>query len=90
MTIRIHRDHELGKDEARRRVDDISEELCDTYGLRSSWGGDTLKLEGGGVNCRIVVTDDSLEVNLRLGLALSMMKSVIRTSIENAMDEHLL
>jgi len=36
-----------------------------------------------------VVADESVEVEVKLGFALSMMESTIRTSLEDAMDKHL-
>jgi putative polyhydroxyalkanoate system protein len=87
--MRIQREHELGKDEARRRVSGIAEELCDKYGLNAAWDGDELKINGSGIHGRIAVAGQSVDVAIKLGFALSMMSSVIRTSIEDALDKHL-
>ena len=88
--LRIQREHGLGKAEARRRVDEIADELCNKYGLNSSWAGDDLKISGSGINGCIAVAEQSVDVEVKLGFALSMMSSVIRTSIEDALESHLL
>jgi len=88
--MRIRREHGLGKDEARERVASVADELCDTYGLSASWDGDDLKIVGSGIKGCIAVAEQSVDVDLRLGFALSMMSSVIRTSIEDALDKYLL
>jgi putative polyhydroxyalkanoate system protein len=88
--MRIQREHGLGKDEARRRVSGIADELCSKYGLNATWIGDELKIDGSGINGCITVAEQSVDVDVKLGLALSMMSSVIRTSIEDALDKHLL
>jgi putative polyhydroxyalkanoate system protein len=88
--MRIQREHSLGKDEARRRVGEIAEELCSKYGLNSYWAGDEMQIKGSGINGCIAVAEQSVDVEVKLGFALSMMSSTIRTSIESALDEHLL
>jgi putative polyhydroxyalkanoate system protein len=88
--MRIQRGHGLGKEEARRRVAGVADELCDRYGLNASWDGDDLKFTGSGINGRIAVAEQSVDVNVKLGLVLSMMSGVIRTSIEDALDKYLL
>jgi putative polyhydroxyalkanoate system protein len=87
--MKIRKEHCLGKDEARKRVADIATSLGDKYGIRSSWSGDDLQIDGSGVKGCIVVADESVEVEVKLGFALSMMESTIRTSLEEAMDKHL-
>jgi len=88
--MRIQREHGLGMDEARKRVADIADELCSKYGLNATWSDDELKINGSGIDCRIAVAEQSVDVKVKLGFALSMMSSVIRTSIEDALDKYLL
>jgi len=88
--MKIQREHGLGKDEARKRVSGVADELCDKYGLMATWNDDELKIDGSGIHGRIAVAEQSVDVNVKLGFALSMMSSVIRTSIEDALDKHLL
>jgi putative polyhydroxyalkanoate system protein len=88
--MRIQREHGLGKDEARQRVSGVADELCDKYGLQAHWEGDDLKIAGSGIDGRIAVAEQSVDVKVKLGFALSMMSSVIRTSIEDALDKYLL
>ncbi len=87
--MNVKREHCLGKDEARKRVDKIAGTLGSKYGLSSSWDGDDLKISGSGVTGCITVAEQAVDVDVKLGFALSMMQSTIRTSIEEAMDKHL-
>lgn len=88
--MRIQKEHSLGKEEARKRVADIADELCNQYGLSSSWAGDDLKFTGTGVNGCIAVSEQRIDVEVKLGFALSMMSNTIRNSIEGSLDSHLL
>jgi len=88
--MKIQREHGLGKDEARKRVSGVADELCDKYGLKATWNGDELNIDGSGIVGHIAVAEQSVDVKVKLGFALSMMSSVIRTSIEDALDKYLL
>ena len=87
--MKINRNHDLGLNEARKRVEGIAESLTGKYGLSSNWEGNALKITGSGVNGRINVADQSVDVDVKLGFALMMLEGTIRTSIEEAMDKHL-
>lgn len=87
--MNIRRDHKLGKAEARKRVDEIAATLSKKFSLRSEWQGDDLKIDGSGVQGRIVVSDHCVAVELQLGFALKMLEGTIRSAIGDAMDDHL-
>ena len=87
--MNIKRNHTLGLDEARKRVGGMADSLASKYGLSSSWDGDNLKISGSGVDGKIAVAASSIDVDLKLGFALKMLESTVRTSIEDAMDKHL-
>ena len=87
--MKVQKTHCLGKDEARKRVADVAESLSSKYGVSSSWDGDDLKIDGSGVSGCISVAEQSVNAQVKLGFALSMMESTIRTSLEEALDKHL-
>ena len=86
--MRIRRDHELGLEGARRRIDRLRAELERQYSMASAWDGDHVVVTGSGVNGRIIVEPEYVEVEIRLGLTLMLFERQIRTGIKNAMDEH--
>ena len=87
--MRIWRDHQLGLDEARRRVDEIAQELYKRYQLRSQWEGDHMRVTGNHIRGRISVAADEVHIDIKLGLAIMMFAGQIRAGIEQAMDDHL-
>ncbi len=87
--MRIWRDHQLGLEEARRRVDEIAKELYKRYQLRSRWEGDHMRVTGNHIRGRISVAADEVHIDIKLGLALIMFAGQIRSGIEQAMDDHL-
>ena len=87
--MKIKRQHSLGVEEARRRVDQIAAELGGKLGLSAEWEGDHMLVHGKGVSGRILVADDSVEVRVHVGLAMMMFREPIRSAIESSIDEYI-
>lgn len=87
--MKIRRHHKLGLDEARNRADRIAAYLAKQYSLTSTWEGDHLNVRGNGVQGRLSVGHDSIELEVKLGFALRLMEGPIRTAIESTIDEQL-
>ena len=87
--MKIKREHSLGIEEARRRVDSIAEELGGKLNLSSEWEGDHLRVHGRGVSGRILIFEDSVEVHVHVGLAMMMFREPIRSAIEGSIDHYI-
>jgi len=87
--MKVRREHSLGTAEARRRVDKIAADMGSRLNLHSEWRDDDLRIKGSGVNGKIAVSEDAIEVQVELGFALMLMERSIRVAIEDAMDKHL-
>lgn len=87
--LKIRREHTLGIDEAKRRVDQVAEELGGKLNLTSQWEGDDLRVRGRGVKGRIVVAVDSVEVHVTVGLPMLMLREPIRVAIEESIDHYI-
>jgi putative polyhydroxyalkanoate system protein len=87
--LKITRKHTLGIEEAKRRVDQVADELGGKLKLTSQWDGDHLRVNGRGVSGRIVVEADNVEVQVTLGLAMMMLREPIRVSIEESIDHYI-
>ena len=87
--MKIKRQHSLGVEEARRRVDQVADELGGKLGLTAEWEGDHMRVHGKGVSGRILVYDDSVEVHVHVGLAMMMFREPIRSAIEGSIDEYI-
>ena len=87
--MKIKREHSLGIEEARRRVDRIAEELGGKLNLSSEWEGDHLRVHGRGVSGRILIFEGSVEVHVHVGLAMMMFREPIRSAIEGSIDHYI-
>ncbi len=87
--ISVERAHGLGKAAAREKADKLAQKLSDQYGLEPQWSGDTLNLKRPGVKGAVHVSEDSIKVDVELGLMMSAMSGMIKAEIEKALDKVL-
>lgn len=87
--ITVERAHTLGKEGARAKAEQLAQKLKDQYGLEPTWSGDTLNLKRSGVKGTVQVAEDSLRVDVELGLLMSAMSGTIKSEIEKALDKAL-
>jgi putative polyhydroxyalkanoate system protein len=87
-TIDIHAHHHLGRAEAQRAADELSQDLCDKFGVDYGWDGDILHFERPGVQGCITVGEEEIHVEARLGLALALLKAPIENEVRRYLSEH--
>lgn len=88
-TIKIRREHKLGREKARQRLDNLIHYLKDKLEAELRWEGDRLVFERSGASGDIVVGDNFVEVNAKLGLLLSPMRGMLKQAIQRQLDEEL-
>jgi len=87
--IRVTRTHNFGIESARAEVERIAQRVQEDYGADYCWNGDTLEFSRSGVSGQIKVTDDSLDLTIRLGLLLTAIKGQVEEKIVAKIDQHL-
>jgi putative polyhydroxyalkanoate system protein len=88
-TINIQRSHHLGKEGAKREVEQIAQQLKSRLDVDYHWQGDDLIFHRAGADGDIHVEENAVHVKIELGLLLSPMKGMIETQIENHLDSRL-
>lgn len=87
--ITINRDHTLGIDEAKRRVDKLADKLGGRLKLTACWEGNRLQVVGQGVSGHIDVDDVSVRIHVSMGFTMMMFRESIRSAIEGSIDEYI-
>ncbi|MBV6753097.1 MULTISPECIES: polyhydroxyalkanoic acid system family protein [Pseudomonas] len=87
--ISVERAHGLGKAGAREKADQLAQKLAGQYGLEPQWSGDTLNLKRSGVKGAVHVSEETIRVEVELGLLMSAMSGTIKAEIEKALDKAL-
>ncbi len=88
-TIHIRREHRLGREAARQRLDNLIHYLKDKLEAELRWEGDRLVFERSGASGDIVIGDNFVEVNAKLGLLLSPMRGMLEQAVQRQLDEEL-
>ena len=65
--VRVVQAHELGADEAVRRLDSF-EAMVSKFFVSLKWSGHNAKIKGPGVSGSIAVTDTQVTINFKLGM----------------------
>ncbi len=87
--ITISRDHSLGVDEAKRRLDQVADALGGRLKLTSRWEGNRMQVVGQGVSGHIDVDDVSVRIHVSMGLTMLMFRESIRSAIESSIDQYI-
>lgn len=83
--IEIKREHGLGIEEIRKRVDKLAEDLHQALDADYSWKGNTLSFKRTGASGSIELTANTLAIKVKLGV----LHSTLKGRIEKVLDDHL-
>ncbi|MCY1395411.1 putative polyhydroxyalkanoic acid system protein [compost metagenome] len=85
--ISVERKHSLGREAAKQKAAVLVEKLSREYGLQARWDGDTVKVERSGANGTVKIGDDTIRIDLKLGMMLSIMGPSIKSEIERSLEK---
>jgi putative polyhydroxyalkanoate system protein len=84
--IHIKRRHRVPREELRKRVERLAQDLKSKLNADYAWKGDSLRFKRSGASGSIDIAEDAIELNIKLGLMLSPMKGKIEESIKKNLD----
>ena len=91
--IRIHRDHNLGLEEARKIAWQWAEEVEKKFDMECTVlegeTSDTVQFSRSGVNGELIVAPDHFTLDAKLGFLLGAFAKTIETEIEKNLDDLL-
>ncbi|MAT52268.1 MAG: hypothetical protein CMK32_13910 [Porticoccaceae bacterium] len=88
--IRIKRDHSMSQEDLRKEVQALAEQLVDKFGGSYHWDGDEVHYDySGGVNACVSCSQDAVELDIKLGMMMSMFKGKIKNEVEGYLDKHI-
>ena len=85
--IKIRRAHTLPHDKARLAAEKMAKRLQKEFSLDYEWDGDVLVFERSGVNGELTVAPKHVEMEVKLGFMLRMMKPTIEKHINENLDQ---
>ncbi len=87
--FRLTKPYTMPKEEVREAAEGLAESLERQHGVRSRWEGDTVQIQGAGVNGQLSFHDGLIDVSVRLGLLASMFEPALRAEVQRYLDEHV-
>jgi putative polyhydroxyalkanoate system protein len=84
--IHVTREHGLGVEAARAEIERIAQRVQEEFGADYCWQDDTLEFSRSGVSGYITVSDDTIDLTIKLGLLLAPMKHQIEERIVAKID----
>ena len=85
--IRIKHRHSLPPAKARKVVEQVAKKLAERFDIEYEWEDDVLQFSRAGVDGRIALHKDSVDIHAKLGFLLSTMKGPIEAEIRRVLDE---
>ena len=85
--IKIRRSHAMPHDKARHAAEKMAKRLQKEFNLDYEWDGDVLVFERSGVNGELTVAAKYVEMEVKLGFLLKMMKPTIEKHINSNLDD---
>ena len=80
--------HSLGQDAATTRCKEYLVDVADQFGLKLSWDGGVCTFSGPAKG-KLVVKDDQVSVEVKLGLAAKMVKGTIAKKLDEGLNDAL-
>ena len=90
--IQISRQHQLGLAAARIAAEAIAADMSESYQLDCEWADEDeteLRFRGSGVHGTLTLDEDTLELEVHLGLMLLPVRSVLEQEILEYVDQRL-
>jgi len=87
--IHIRKKHKLGHARACRTVEELAQSLASEYNASYRWHKDDLEFKSPGVNGRLHVSKDQVDIKVSLGMLLRPLKDKIESSIRARLDDIL-
>ena len=67
----------------------VTSELGKRYAIASAWRGNSADIEGSGITGKLTVEPKRFDIDLKLGLLVTMFRNDIESGIERKLDELL-
>ena len=87
--IHIQKKHNLSHAEARKTAEELARGLASEYNAKYRWRDNDLEFKSTGVNGKLHVSKNEVEIKVSLGMLLRPLKGKIESSIRSKLDEIL-
>ena len=88
-TIEINQPHQLDADTLKEKIESLSAEMKQRYGVSTNWTSDTeAEISAPGVSGSVIVSDNNIAMTIELNMMLSMMAGKIEEDVKKYLDKN--
>ena len=88
-TVKLSHPNPLSIEEAKNRLNTTFSSYSTKFGIKQRWEGDRLILNGSGFEGHATVGAKSVDIEVKLGLATSVFKGQIESTIKAELEKNL-
>ena len=88
-TVQIKRKHQLDKDQVRDEIQNLADKLSKELSANYQWKGDRLEFKRSGANGYIDMHEGEVDIEIKLNMLLTPLKSTIEKTVNDYLDERL-
>jgi len=88
-TIHIKRQHHLDNATVRKEIQNLADKLSKDLSAKYNWEGDRLVFKRSGANGHIEISDGEVDIEIKLNMMLTPLKSTIEKTVTSYLDERL-
>lgn len=85
----LSKPYTMPKDELREAAEEFALQLERQHNVRSRWQGDTVYIKGSGVDGKLSIEEDMVDVSVRLGFLASAFHHTLKREVQRYLDEHV-
>ena len=90
-TIEMEKKHTLGKEEARKKAEELADKMKEKLGIEWAWSGDRINFEAKsgaakGSKGHVNVSDSAIRVEVDLPFMLRPLKGMVESKIKEKLD----
>lgn len=88
-SFRLTKQYTMPKAQLREAAAGFADNLERQHGVRTHWDGDSVRIQGAGVDGRLSFHDGLVDVSVKLGMLASAFRGVLRSEVQRYLDEHI-
>jgi putative polyhydroxyalkanoate system protein len=85
----VSRSYTMAREDVREIARDLAHQIETQYGVKARWAGDTVSMRGNGVDGTLAIEEDTVRVEVSLGLMASVFERPLRRIVTNYLDEYV-
>ena len=88
-SFRVSKPHTMNREEVREAAEELARELKNRHGLNYRWQGDSATFSRSGLDGKLSIEEDSIELSVKMGMFASAFERPLKKAITEFLDEYV-